>query len=240
MAGREDKEVLYRFIVTPTLGVDETKYSACMQAFSDLPGFSLSSRSLENREAEYKHLAKGKTQCSIYLTRMGVKIETSRKGVEKSKWKAWFADILQSLFTATKWKAADIGVLAVVYQYRFPRLGNNYRFLCNQLFAGSRIHNLVGDLNLLDSDMIVYGRLQQGIQLILRATSNQAKLEILSNNLDDEDNRLLLEFHAISNELKGNAELPSIAVEHEKALEEWLEDRNESLQEIMSALCEDV
>ena len=224
IANVELAEIVYKLVITARMSASNEAYKKCLGDLTQLKGFSFSGRDEEKQITEYRHLVAGKTKCKLQISPKELAAETLRDGnVEEDSWKKWSENILEIVAPAMDGSSKDLSVLAMVREYRFPKIGNNYAFLRDAFFTNSRFHKLLDNLKLLDTEIMIKSVLDEEVKLFLEITSNQQMDEILGDALDDEDNRITFKFHAVRLDLKCYLKVVDAMKIQDSKLKAWLE-----------------
>lgn len=222
-----NEEIMYRLLIEPRVHLSNEEYMKSVSATAKLVGFSQHRRDDDKDLTEFRLRRKGKTQCKIQIKKSsGLAVETTKDGITKSDWKDWSTSIIDSLVpNLGRTKGSDFRLIALVRSYRFPKSNrNNYNFLRDYFLKNSNVFPLIKKYDLFELNVVAYLKLTDAIMLAIAISSNQSRDEIRDNELEDEDNRIIFELHAIRLDIT-NDEKPTVLIkEQETELEKWLQE----------------
>lgn len=235
MCEKIDNRIRYRFVMTPSMSpMGSENVAKSINALKMLEGFSLVK---SEEKYDFRYREKGKVKCLIQISEEGFLVSTmTEEEVKKGQWQKWYQEIASVLGAKLEWTGQNLNIMAVIHEYRIPhQTGNNYNFLRDALLIESNYFKIIeGMERLVNIELKAQGSLDDA-DLLIKITSNQTRAEILQDGLDDEDNNLIFEFHAIKTDIRCKDSLEKLAVDLEMILDEWLKKNRviEKLAEIV-------
>ena len=227
-------ETRYKVLVLPPGGLSGEALQRTLQVMSrQMDSFRLSGQS-ENRETIELTCYEGAQRLArLQIGREGLGIETDcneKVSVPHLRWHDWLGQFGKAA-DAAELQPANMAVIALVYSFYFrtPR-GNCYEWLLSKLAAESKLRQMLGDSEVVDFQITLQARSEQGIgaRLYLELDSNLTEREIVAGDYSDERNRGIVRCHHAITDIKATSEFSgetcfsSVLARQEQLLSNWI------------------